>query len=127
MEQKKIMELLKEAADENCVKERRDEIREEFTKAAREVSYPIGTPSEELIDSLSVNRHQILPVIQEAYEMVVWDMFQETVLWHDPSYLPKLFPVFAAICGDRPKLGVGGDVPDAMFAVIDWEKLTQSS
>ena len=127
MDQSIIMALLQESAAENCSKDRRDAIREELAQAARDVDYPITGSSEELLASLGVSRLQILPLVQDTYSGIVFDTYQQTE-WHDPSHLPRLFPVFAALCGDRAQITTGeGDLPtQPMFDVVDWEAFAEA-
>ena len=124
MDQRSIMALLQEAADQGCGEERRGAIREELTQAASDVNYPVSNPAEELLASLDISRRQILPVIQRTYGNTVWNVFQETAS-NNPSHLPQLFPIFAALCGDRVELDIQSDDADlstrSMFAVVQWE------
>ncbi len=98
MKQAQILALLQEAAQVGCRTERREWIRDELYG---ELTFP--------------PQHD--PDIEEARGIcegigrVLGYMYQDT-LNKRPDQLIVLFPLFAAICGDRE--------PDQDFATIDW-------
>jgi len=71
MEQRRIRELLEEAADPHCPPQRRAEIQQELSEAAH-----------------------------ERFRVLAEELFVE-VVEHRLELLPVLFPTFAILCGDR--------------------------
>ncbi len=83
MEQRKILELLNEAATLGCTPVRRDEIAALFRQATFEDDGDFDG--------------------RRAGFVTVMDAVFDDTASHRPHLLPGLFPLFAVLCGDRPR------------------------
>ena len=100
MDQKALLFLLKEASEPECPAERIIDIA---------ISLKGQIKRDDSDDSDSINtRYEGMCLVFEA-------LFNKT-LDNNPGYLPKLFPVFALLCGDKED--------DMLVAKIDWTVLS---
>lgn len=96
MDQKQILSLLQEAASADCTNLRLNQIQSAFGRATTTFIKEGVYETKGLTAGIGL----------------VMDHLFEGTVEHDRVLLPNLFPVFAAICGDRDK--------GSYLAAIDW-------
>lgn len=79
MDQKVLMDLLREASNPSCASIRREKIAGAIIFAARQN-----------------------PENQEVEMREIWGQdLVSNIFWHNLTHLPELFPFFAILCGER--------------------------